>query len=66
MGFILAKFNIKWGSTFAKTSDARSALLPQLVVCLPSAASESGTFGSVLGKMILGLVLHPKLKGIRL
>jgi len=66
MGFILAKFNIKWGSTFSKTSDAQSAPLPQLAAYLPSAASESSTSGSVLGKMILGLVSHPQLKDIRL
>jgi hypothetical protein len=64
MGFILAKFNIKWGSTSAKTSNARLAPLPQLAACLPLTASVSSTSDSVLGKMILVLVLRPQLKGI--
>lgn len=66
MGFILAKFNIKWGSTCAKTSDARSAPTLKRAAYLPSAVGESGTSGSEPGKTILGLAAHLRLKGIHL
>jgi hypothetical protein len=66
MEFILTKFNTNLGSIFARTLNVRSTLLLQLFAYLPLIINESNTSDLEPGKMILELVLLPRLTSIHL